>query len=170
MRQLFAGFGTVFFLLLAPGTVAGVIPWWITRWQAVTPWPGEPWLRALGVLWILAAVPVFLESFARFALKGIGTPAPVYPTQHLVVTGFYRHMRNPMYAAVVSLVWGQALAFSSAGLLLYGAVLCAVFHIFILTYEEPTLQRTFGSEYQTYRANVPRWLPRLRPWRQDVGG
>ena len=107
---------------------------------------------------------MLLDSFARFALQGIGTPAPVLPTRHLVATGFYRHVRNPMYVAVTALVVGQGLLFARIGILLYGAVLWLCFHIFVIAYEEPTLRRTFGASFERYLANVPRWVPRLRPW------
>ena len=109
-------------------------------------------------------VPVLLDSFARFALQGLGTPAPVLPTRHLVVTGFFRHVRNPMYVAVASLIFGQGLFFGSVTVLEYGAAVWLAFFLFVLLYEEPTLRRTFGAEYEEFRAHVPRWIPRLRPW------
>ena len=108
---------------------------------------------------------MLLESFARFAFEGLGTPAPVFPTRRLIVTGLYRHVRNPMYVAVVSLILGQALLFGNLFLLIYGAVVWACFHAFVLGYEEPRLTALYGSEYEQFRANVPRWLPRFRPWR-----
>jgi protein-S-isoprenylcysteine O-methyltransferase Ste14 len=113
---------------------------------------------------IAAAVPIVLESFARFALQGVGTPAPVFPTQRLVVSGFYRYVRNPMYVAVVSIVLGQALVFGDVRVLAYGVVAWLVTHLFVLFYEEPTLRRTFGVEYENYCKHVRRWVPRLRPW------
>lgn len=121
-------------------------------------------LRALGVLLIAAGLPVLLDSFARFALQGLGTPAPVLPPRHLVVTGFFRRVRNPMYVAVVSMILGQGLLFGSAGVLLYGVLAWAGFHMFVRVYEEPTLRRRCGPEYEEFCANVPRWIPRLRPW------
>jgi protein-S-isoprenylcysteine O-methyltransferase Ste14 len=157
--------GSAVFLVLAPGTVAGVVPWWFSRWQIGPPLLGFLPLRAVGALLVAAGLPVLLESFGRFALQGLGTPAPVLPTRHLVVQGFYRHVRNPMYLAVQSLILGQALLFGSLPLLLYGAGVGLAMHLFVVAYEEPTLLRSFGPEYQTYRSHVPRWLPRLRPWR-----
>ena len=73
-------------------------------------------------------------------------------------------MRNPIYVAVTALVLGQALLFANVTLLVYGALLWIAFHVFVVVYEEPTLHRSFGAEYDAYCANVPRWLPRLRPW------
>ena len=105
-----------------------------------------------------------LETFGRFALEGLGTPAPVYPTKTLVVTGSYRIVRNPMYLAVVTLILGQALVFSSRPLLMYAGIVWLVVHLFVVGYEEPTLRRTFGSRYERYCLGVRRWLPRLVPW------
>ena len=161
-RRALAGIATALFLLIAPGTVAGFIPWWITRWR----FPGPQWFVAeiAGGLLILGAVCVLVESFARFAWKGLGTPAPVFPTRHLVVSGLYRFVRNPMYVAVVSAIIGQALLFANLPLAGYGALVWVSFHAFVILYEESTLRKTFGTEYQLFVANVPRWIPRLTPW------
>ena len=112
-----------------------------------------------------AGLAVLLESFTRFALQGIGTPAPVFPTRHLVVQGAYRYVRNPMYVAVTSLILGQALLLGDTHLLAYAVFPWLVAHLFVVAYEEPTLRRTFGAEYETYCAHVPRWIPRFSPWR-----
>jgi len=167
-RRIFAILGTAAFLILAPGTVAGLIPWWVSHWHLRPPFFGFTPFRAIGVLLIIGGVAVVLESFARFALQGIGTPAPVFPTRHLVVTGFYRYVRNPMYVAVTSLVLGQALLLGNTHLLAYAVVPWLAAHVFVLAYEEPTLRRTFGAEYKTYCAHVPRWIPRLTPWRNTT--
>jgi protein-S-isoprenylcysteine O-methyltransferase Ste14 len=157
--------GSAIFLLLAPGSAAGLVPWWISGWQ-IRPqlfpaaWPVGALLVGLG----LAAL---LESFACFALVGLGTPAPVLPTRRLIVTGLYRHVRNPMYLAVTALVLGQALLFGDARLLVYAACLWLIFHLFVLAYEEPTLRRSFPQDYEAFFRNVPRWLPRLYPWRGE---
>ena len=105
-----------------------------------------------------------MDSFARFALEGLGTPAPIAPPQKLVVTGLYRYVRNPIYIAVVAVIFGQALLFGDARLLWYGALLWLFFHGAVLV-EELTLKETFGTEYESFRTNVPRWIPRLTPWR-----
>jgi protein-S-isoprenylcysteine O-methyltransferase Ste14 len=151
--------------MIAPGIVAGVIPWWISRWQLGAPFLGFLPFRAIGILLIVAGIVVLLESFGRFALQGIGTPAPVFPTRHLVVQGFYRHVRNPMYVAVVSLILGQGLLLGDIRIVVYGLFFLVAAHLFVVIYEEPTLRRTFGSEYEIFCAQVPRWLPRLSPWR-----
>jgi protein-S-isoprenylcysteine O-methyltransferase Ste14 len=95
-------------------------------------------------------------------LEGLGTPAPVAPTRTLVVSGFYRFVRNPMYVAVTALIVGQAVLFASWGVALYGIVIAAAFHAFVRLYEEPTLHEAYGEEYAAYCAATPRWIPRLR--------
>lgn len=159
MTRRAALLGTLAFLALAPGTVAGVVPWWIAGWRMRPAlFPGS---RPLGTIVAVLALAVLLESFARFALRGLGTPAPVLPTRNLVVSGLYRWVRNPMYVAVVSLVAGQGLLLGHLPVLGYAALLWLVFHLFVLSYEEPRLRRTFGTEYDAYRASVRRWIPRF---------
>ena len=165
MRRLSAVLGSVFFLLLAPGTVAGLVPWWISHWRMQAPLLGFAAFRMLGGLLVALGLPVLLDSFARFALQGLGTPAPVYPTRHLVVTGLYRYVRNPMYVAVVWIILGQGLVLGDVRVLGYGGLVWLVFHLFVLAYEEPVLRRSFGPEYDAFCSHVPRWIPRLRPWR-----
>ena len=150
--------GSLVFLVVAPGAVAGLIPWWITRWRVEAPllgWAG----RIVGGLLVAAGVLVLLDSFARFALEGRGTPAPIAPTERLVVSGLYRHVRNPMYLAVLSIIFGQALLFGSTTLLWYGAVFSLAVHAFVVLYEEPTLRRQYGAEYDRYCGAVRRWWP-----------
>lgn len=164
MRKSSAILGSLIFLLLAPGVVAGVVPWWITRWQFRSPFFGISALRVVGLLLIVAGLPALLDSFARFAVQGLGTPAPVLPTHHLVVTGLYRYVRNPMYVGVAAVVFGQALWFGNVQLLVYGLIIWLCFHFFVILYEEPKLTSTFGDEYREFKSNVPRWIPRWRPW------
>ncbi len=163
-RKIIAIIGSVIFLLIAPVTVMGWIPWWITRWQMESSLGSFALLRVVGGFLILVGVPVLLDSFARFAIQGLGTPAPVFPTRHLVVQGLYRYVRNPMYVALLLVVTGQALLFGSVHLLEYGAIVWLCTHVFVIGYEEPTLRAKFGKEYKTFCANVPRWIPRFRPW------
>jgi protein-S-isoprenylcysteine O-methyltransferase Ste14 len=164
MKRAPAIVGSVFFLLLAPGTVAGLVPWWISRWRMHSAFLGFVGFRILGVLLIVAGITVLLDSFSRFALQGQGTPAPVLPTQHLVVSGLYRYVRNPMYVGVATVIFGQGLLLGDQRVLTYGAWVWLAFHLFVIGYEEPTLRRQFGADYASFCAKVPRWLPRLRPW------
>jgi protein-S-isoprenylcysteine O-methyltransferase Ste14 len=83
----------------------------------------------------------------------------------LVVTGLYRYVRNPIYVAVVVTILGQGLILGNATLLEYGGLVLLLFHVFVLVYEEPTLRASFGSEYKSFCAEVPRWIPRFTAWR-----
>lgn len=150
--------------MVVPGTVAGLVPWSLTGWDVRDPWPP---LQVVGVVLITAGVGVLLHAFGRFVSEGIGTPAPVAPTQKLVVGGLYRYVRNPMYLAVAATIVGQALALGQLVLLVYAAIFGSVVFAFVRLYEEPTLRRQFGEQYEEYRRAVPGWWPRRRPWRAD---
>ena len=165
MQRTRAVLGSAVFLLAVPGVLAGLLPWWITHWELRPPFFGLELTRAVGVALVIAGVPGLLGSFARFALQGLGTPAPIAPPGHLVVTGLYRYVRNPMYVAVTAIILGQGLLLADERLIVYAALFWLAVHLFVVTYEEPTLQETFGAEYEAYRANVPRWIPRRTPWR-----
>jgi len=165
MNRLGPILGSIVFLFVAPGIVAGVIPWAISQYCMDAPLLGFEPLRWIGGLLLLLGAVLLLETFARFALQGLGTPAPIAPTKTLVVTGSYRFVRNPMYVAVVSLIFGQGLWFGNWGVMAYGLVVWLTVHLFVLAYEEPTLSQSYGAQYDSYRANVRRWIPRLTPWR-----
>src|SRR5438552_19021066 len=165
MRKVSAVLGSALFFVVAPCVLAGLIPWWMTRWEFMPAFFGLESTRAVGVLLILVGLPGLVDSFARFALQGLGTPAPVAPTKNLVVTGLYRYVRNPIYVAVVAIILGQAMLFGDWRLMTYGGFMWLAFHAFVLTYEEPVLAERFGTQYEDFRANVPRWIPRLSPWR-----
>lgn len=160
--------GSIVFLFVAPGIVAGVIPWAISNWRIGPPLLGLEPLRWLGIPVLLLGAVLLVETFARFALQGLGTPAPIAPTRMLVVTGSYRFVRNPMYVAVVSLILGQGLVFGNLAVLGYGLVVWLTVHLFVLAYEEPTLSQSYGAQYDRYRRNVRRWVPRLTPWRDQA--
>lgn len=162
--RILALVGSAIFLFVAPGTVAGLVPWWIGKGRVHTPFVGFTALRVAGAVLMAVAFVFLLEAFLRFALQGIGTPAPIYPTKRLVVTGSYRFVRNPMYVAVVSLILGQSLIFGDVRIFEYGLCCWLAMHLFVLIYEEPTLRRTFPVDYAAFTANVPRWIPRFTPW------
>ena len=164
MNRLRAVLGSALFLVLAPGTVALYVPWLMGRWHVAPALLGFTPFRIVGVALIVAGLPLLLDSFARFALQGLGTPAPIAPPRHLVVTGWYRYVRNPMYVGVLSLIIGQGLLFGRTSILEWGLVFWVLTHLFVLFYEEPHLRRTFGSEYEMYCAAVHRWIPRVRPY------
>jgi protein-S-isoprenylcysteine O-methyltransferase Ste14 len=157
--------GTLVFLVLTPGVVAGLIPGFITGWRI--PWTGG-WVSPVAIVAavvVLSGVVVLLDAFIRFA-RADGTPAPPIPTAHLVVVGPYRYVRNPMYLAVLSIILGQALLFRSGGALVYAGVVLLAVALFVRGYEEPTLELEYGDEYREYRRNVRGWIPRLRPWKE----
>ena len=156
--------GTAVFFALLPSQVAGTVPWILSRWRMRPPFWGWAGFRVVGVLLIAAGVPVLLAAIVRFVRQGRGVPAPVLPARHLVVTGLYRYVRNPMYVAVLAVIVGQGLLFGSAPVLRYALVVAAGFHVFVLLHEEPWLSRRFGAEYGAYRRAVPRWIPRVKPW------
>jgi len=156
--------GSLLWLFLAPGSVAVLVPWMISDWQLQPPFFAFAGSRWLGWFLMFLGVPVLLEAFARFALYGRGTPAPYMLTERLVITGSYRYVRNPMYVAIVSAVIGQALLLGQSILLMYALVLWGGFHACVVWYEEPSLRRRFGEQYEPYRAAVRRWWPRTSPW------
>ena len=164
MQRTSAVLGSALFFVIAPCLAAGLVPWWITRWEIQPAFLNVELPRVIGIALIAAGVPGVVDSFARFALQGLGTPAPVAPPQKLVVSGLYRYVRNPMYVSVIAIVLGQAFLFGDWRLIIYGVAFWLVAHLYVMFYEEPTLRHKFGPEYRTFCANVPRWLPRLTPW------
>ncbi len=164
-ERIAAILGSIAFLFVAPGVVAGLIPWGLSSYRMEAAFFGAEPIRWLGGLLLVLGGGLLIETFARFALQGLGTPAPIAPTKTLVVTGSYRFVRNPMYVAVLALIFGQALLLGSLPTLAWGLIVWLTVHVFVLGYEEPTLAGTYGEQYDRYRANVRRWLPRLTPWR-----
>jgi protein-S-isoprenylcysteine O-methyltransferase Ste14 len=163
-RRLAAAVGSAIFFACAPAVVAGMVPWLLTHWRAGEPYPGRIALQCLGALIVPTGTIVLANAFVRFVVEGLGTPAPVAPTQQLVVGGLYRHVRNPMYVAVVGIVVGQALVLGQPILLGYAATIGFAMAAFVRGYEEPALVRRFGDQYERYRRGVPRWWPRMHGW------
>ena len=155
-----AATGSAVFFALAPGTVAGLVPWWLTGWRLRAPL--DTWLavRLLGIALTVAGAAVLVHAFTRFVVEGLGTPAPVAPTARLVVGGLYRYVRNPMYLAVVAAIVGQALLLWQPVLLWYAGLALLAMVAFVLGYEQPALRRQFGAQYEEYRRAVPGWWPR----------
>jgi protein-S-isoprenylcysteine O-methyltransferase Ste14 len=110
---------------------------------------------------IALGLPSLFESIARFVVIGRGTLVPAVPTQHLVVSGLYRYVRNPMYLGVVIAIAGESLLFPSRSMLIYLVCVWLAMHLFVCLYEERNLARTYGMEYERFKQNVPRWIPRL---------
>ena len=152
--------GTIVFVAVLPATVIGLVPYWLTGWRLRPPFLDTSVTRWLGALLVVVALPLFLSFLGRFVFEGRGTPAPVAPTERLVVGGPFQWTRNPGYVAVIAMLIGQALFFASPPVLVYAALVALAFHAFVLAYEEPTLRRTYGAEYEAYCRRVPRWIPR----------
>ena len=163
MRRTTAAAGSVLFFAIAPGVVAGLVPWWLTGWRVRGPLAHWAPVRVAGVIMLTAGAVVLAQAFVRFVAEGRGTPAPVAPTERLVTGGLYRHVRNPMYVAVVAAITGQALALGQPVLLGYAAAVWITVASFVRWYEEPALARQFGAQYEAYRRSVRAWWPRIRP-------
>jgi protein-S-isoprenylcysteine O-methyltransferase Ste14 len=145
------------FTLVAPGTVAGLLPWLLTRDSPVA---AGGFQAAAWVGFGLGGA-IYAWCVWDFATFGRGTPAPIDAPKQLVVRGLYRFTRNPMYLGVLTIVLGWSALFQSPAVAGYAVVVALCFQTFILLYEEPHLASEFGHEYETYRRRVGRWLPRL---------
>ena len=159
MRKTAAATGSALFFAAAPGLVAGLVPWWLTGWQVRGPLAHWTLLRVAGLIMLILGAIVLVQAFARFVAEGHGTPAPVAPTERLVVGGLYRYVRNPQYVGVVLVVVGEALLSGRVVLFGYAGLMAIGYQLFVVYYEEPTLGRLFGESYARYREAVPRWLP-----------
>lgn len=159
-------------ILVLPTTVAVVVPYLIVRENPGPAFPGASALRVAALLagagLLGAGLGLVVATIRHFAHIGRGTLAPWDPPKHLVVTGVYRYVRNPMISGVVLILLGEALVFQSAGLLLWAAAVFAINATYIPLVEEPGLERRFGEAYRTYRRHVPRWVPRVSPWQPQA--
>lgn len=154
---------TAIFLVLLPGTVLVYLPWlMLTRSRELLAVQLGS-LRVIGALPLVLGVSILLRCAWAFATIGRGTPAPIDPPRVLVVAGLYRYVRNPMYVGIVMALVGEAILFESINLLIYAAAFWLPAHLFVVLHEEPTLQRKFGRQYDEYRRQVPRWIPRATP-------
>lgn len=158
MSRLRAVLGSAAFVLFGgPTIVAGLVPWLLTRWEAEDAALG---LRVVGILLIALGAGLVVETTARFALEGRGTPAPFAAPERFVAHGSYRIVRNPMYVGVLALIVGQGLLLGRELLLGWAAVAAVLFHFFVVLHEERELTRRFGAQYEAYCRRVGRWLPR----------
>ena len=158
-----AAVGSLLFSVGMPGVIGGLIPYWITGgWHG----SGAPLaLQVVGAALLVAGLAALAHTVIRFVVEGRGTPFPAAPTEHLVVGGLYRYVRNPMYLAVLAIILGQAAIFGSTTLVAYAAILWVVVASFARFYEEPTLAARYGEEYEAYRRAVRGWWPRATPYR-----
>ena len=163
MRKPVAAATSLAWFVALGGTFGCLLPYLLNYWHFHQPLPYWWIARAVGALLICGGLIPLLNSFAEFFKAG-GTPVPVASPPVLVVSGFYRYVRNPIYVGFTAVLIGQALLFGSAGLLEYAVVAWAVGAAAVRWYEEPVLTRKFGDEYRAYRRAVPAWIPRMRPW------
>jgi protein-S-isoprenylcysteine O-methyltransferase Ste14 len=154
-------FKTLIFTVLVPGTIAVLLPYRLATWPTARASLPLGSIRYVGLVLIVAGALIYLWCAWDFAFAGKGTPAPIDPPKELVVRGLYRHVRNPMYIGVLSLVLGQAMWFEAVTLFAYAGLVFLLFSAFVFFYEEPALKRKFGDSYKRYCEAVPRWLPRL---------
>ena len=153
----------LFTLFGGPAMVLVLLPWLITRFRLpLHPQPAQTMAAVL--LIAIGLIPLF-ESIIRFVVEGRGTLMPAVPTERLIVTGLYRYVRNPMYIGVITTLAGEALLFRSRHLLESALIVWSIMHLFVCLYEEPSLTRSWRDAYLSYKSSVPRWFPRMSPWR-----
>lgn len=156
-------------ILLLPFMVVVVVPEWLRASISPFGWGGTPAVdglsRGAGVAVFAIGFALFAWCVALFARVGQGTLAPWDPTRRLVAAGPYRHVRNPMISGVLLMLIGQALLGRSYVLAVWAGVFLLINHIYFLLSEEPGMERRFGESYRVYRSHVPRWIPRITPWR-----
>ena len=157
-RRFWPIVNTLLFTIIVPGTVAILIPQWLVGGFS-PPQPGV--LTWIGAVAFAIGAAIYFRCAWEFAARGLGTPAPMAPTRFLVTTALHRYVRNPMYIGVALAILGEAGLFRSVHVAEYAGIMLLVAHVFVVFYEEPTLQRQFGESYEEYRRKVPRWIPRV---------
>ena len=165
MHRFWASLGSLVFFIVAPGTILGFVPWSLTEWRIGAPFFGIEFLRWVGAALIVLGLFPLLSSFTRFALDGLGTPAPIAPPAKLVVTGFYSRVRNPIYVALLTILLGESLLFGDERVAVWGVLFWLFTFAIVVLQEEPSLRQQFGDEYRTYCENVPRWVPRITSYK-----
>jgi protein-S-isoprenylcysteine O-methyltransferase Ste14 len=145
------------FTILQPGVVAGLIPYWLIM-NNLGSNPESKWNCLIGLILAFTGIVVCMICIIQFAVDGKGTLSPLYPTKSLVIKGFYKYSRNPMYVGVLLTLIGESTYFLSWILAVYTIFIFAMFYTFILLVEEPRLTKDFGEEYYNYKIKVRRWL------------
>lgn len=150
-----ATYATLFIGLLLVFLPGRVLVWWgVARPAALGP------VELAGIVIALGGAAVALWCILTFVFVGQGTPAPFDPPRQLVVQGPYHFVRNPMYIGAGLALGGAAIVYRSLALLGYALLFIGITHVFVVWYEEPTLRRLFGTDYEAYCVRVRRWLPR----------
>ena len=163
MRKPVAAAVSVAWGVALGGTFGCLLPYLLGYWHFHEPLPHWAVAQVVGGLLIVAGLVPIVQAFIEF-IKADGTPVPPASPPRLVVSGFYRYVRNPIYAGFLAILLGEVLVFGSPGLLEYTAVAWCIGAAAVRFYEEPTLARKFGGEYQHYQRAVRAWIPRLHPW------
>ena len=165
--MLLFALGTVGFLLFAPPLFLGLIPYKIITWEAKLHTFEIGAFRFIGIVPILVGILTYLWCAWSFTFSGRGTPLHILPPEKLVVGGLYRYVRNPMYVGACLILFGEALLFTSAGLLICASAMFALFNMFVYG-EEARLRHTYGESYEQYCKSVPRWISRFKLFRGDI--
>lgn len=160
--RLFAVIRSIAISILFVSIWTWFMPRWIAAEKGVTLKPGTGWPV---VLIVLGGI-IMLRCVLDFGWRGRGTPFPLDAPRQFVATGFYRWVRNPMYVGMAITLIGEALLLPpiTKEMLVMLAILAVLVSLLVIFYEEPHLQELFGEDYELYRRNVPRWIPRLRPY------
>lgn len=160
--RFFLAFKVLLFTVLVPGTVTVYVPYRLLTDSGTISAPNNVLAAIPAVLGIIVGLMIYLRCAWDFAVDGLGTPAPIDPPKNLVISGLYRRTRNPMYLAVLLLLLAECALFADFGLVVYALGVGAIFHVFVVFYEEPILAARFGEVYRGYCREVPRWGWALR--------
>ena len=150
---------TLLFTIVVPGTVAVYVPHLLLGNFSK---PQRGLVSSLGLVMIVVGALIYFRCAWEFAVRGLGTPAPIAPTKYLVTTALHRYVRNPMYLGVALAIAGQGVLYRNLHVVEYAGIMLLIAHAFVVLYEEPALGRQFGDSYEEYRRRVPRWIPKLR--------
>lgn len=159
LRSLPLALRNLIFVILQPGIVAGLAPYFIAGSSLENTFANDFLLHHfVGLLLFLFGASILLHCVTRFAIDGHGTLSPADPTIRLVTSGLYKYSRNPMYVGVMLILIGEVVFIQSAELLLYVVAICVLFSLFIKYHEEPRLRKDFGQDYEMYCNKVRRWV------------
>ena len=161
MTTLFVLFRTLIFATIFMGFTLVYLPARVLSGSGIVRPAAIGGMQILGLIVATLGTGLVLWCVLDFALIGKGTPAPFDPPRRLVMQGPYRFVRNPMYIGAGTLLGGATIFYQSRPLLMYECGFLLICHLFVVIYEEPTLTRNFGQDYEVYCQHVRRWLPRL---------
>jgi protein-S-isoprenylcysteine O-methyltransferase Ste14 len=162
IRQVVLNLSPIIPLVVIPALVVGLTGSIDIGWSLPHP---LNWLSVvLGIMLCLGGVGLMIWTIRLFMEQGKGTLTPLDPTKRLVVAGPYRHVRNPMYSGVFLVLYGEGIMLGSPAILVFATLMVVVSLFYVPLVEERGLEQRFGTDYRTYKAQVPRWVPRLTPW------